>query len=117
MDKVKSIVVYHSDSEVYLPKNSQFPTPDSEKIGFLNDDGPITLVKGINDLEEITEPNSITLFNINGDDSPYKNSQNLAGIKVNFFAEDLLPLSSNNATVDYFQYVILGRNSKALTKY
>lgn len=59
---VKSMVVYHLDSEVYFPENSQFPTPESEKIGFLNDDGPISLVKGINDLEEVTEAGSITLF-------------------------------------------------------
>lgn len=116
-DKVKSIVTYHLDSEVYFPKNEQFPTPDSEIIGILNDDGPITLVKGINDLKEVTKANSITLFNLNSDQSPYKNSQTLTGIKVNFFGEDVLPRNSANPTVDYFQYVILGRNSKALTKF
>lgn len=114
---VKSIVVYHLDSEVYFPKNEQYPTPDSEVLGILNDNGPITLVKGIKDLKAITEPNTITLFNLNGDGSPYKSSNNLAGIKVNFFAKDVLPRSSEYSTVDYFQYVILGRNSKALTKF
>lgn len=114
---VKSIVVYHLDSQVYFPKNDQFPTPDSEVLGILNDDGPITLVKGINDLKRVTKPNTITLFNLNSYESPYKNSQNLAGIKVNFFGADVLPRDSKNHTVKYFQYVILGRDSKALTKF
>jgi len=115
--KVKSIVVYHLDSDVYLPQNNQFPTPDSKVFKFLNDNGPITLVKGINDLKEVTKPNTVSIFNLHGVESPYKSSQNLAGMKVNFFGEDILPLNSKNSTVDYFQYVILGRNSKALSKF
>jgi len=115
--KVKSIVVYHLDSDVYFPKNNQFPTPDSEVLGILNDNGPITLVKGIYDLKEVTKPNTISIFNLNGIEAPYKSSQNLAGIKVNFFGEDLLPENSEYTTIDFFQYVLLGRDSKALTKF
>ncbi len=115
--KVSSIVTYHIDSEVYFPKNDQFPTPKNERISFLNDDGPIVLVKGIEDLKEVTEPNTISIFNLNGEDSPYKKSKNLAGIKVNFLGNDILPLNQETVTPDYFEYVVLGRNAKALTKY
>lgn len=117
LNRVSSLVVYHIDSEVYFPENEQFPTPGDEKIGFLNNDGPITLVKGINDLEAISGPNTVTLSVLNKATSPYRKSQALAGIKVNFFGNDLLPKSPGAATTDCFQYVILGRNSEALTKY
>jgi len=115
--QVRSMVVYHVDSQVYFPENEQFPTPEDEKISFLNDDGPVTLVKGINDLKKVTAPNTLTLFKLDEDGSPYRDSQHLAGIKVNFLGEDLLPINSAASTVDYFQYAFLGRNARALTKY
>ena len=117
VNNVKSIVVYHLDSKVYFPKNEQYPSPDNEVLEILNDNGPITLVKGIKDLEEVSEPNSTTLFKLDGNGSPYMTFNNLVGIKVNFLGQDVLPLNSEYPTVDFFQYVILGRNSKALTTF
>ena len=109
--------MYHLDSKVYFPKNEQYPSPDNEVLEILNDNGPITLVKGIKDLEEVSEPNSTTLFKLDGNGSPYMTFNNLVGIKVNFLGQDVLPLNSEYPTVDFFQYVILGRNSKALTTF
>lgn len=113
--KTTSFVSYTIDSEMYLPKNPQFPTPEDEKINWINADGPLQLVKGINDLKELSKPNSITLFKLNSKDSPYLNSQNLINVKSRVFGESIIP-QKNVSVTDYFQYVFLLRNSKALTK-
>ena len=107
---------YNLDSEVYFPKNDQYPSPSDEKSELLNADGPLILVKGINDLRATTREHSITLFNLEQEDSPYQKSQLLAGVKVNFFGGAVLPHNSAQKTTDFFQYVILIRNSSALTK-
>ncbi|WP_294965701.1 hypothetical protein [uncultured Flavobacterium sp.] len=113
--KVTSFVSYTIDSEMYLPKNPQFPTPKNEKIDWVNADGPLMLVKGINDLKELSKPESITLFKLNAKNSPYLKLQNLITVKSRAFGENIVPLKDASAT-DYFQYVFLLRNSKALTK-
>ena len=113
--KVTSFVSYTLDSEMYLPKTPQFPTPEGEKVGWMNADGPLMLVKGINDLKETSKPDAITLFKLNSKNSPYLNSQNLITVKSRAFGENIVPLKDSFVT-DYFQYVFLLRNSKALTK-
>jgi len=113
--KVTSFVSYTIDSEMYLPKNPQFPTPKDEKVNWINADGPLMLVKGINDLKELSKPESITLFKLNSKNSPYLKSQNLITVKSRAFGENIVPLK-DAVTADYFQYVFLLRNSKALTK-
>jgi len=113
--KITSLVSYTLDSEMYLPKNPQFPTPPDEKVDWINADGPLMLVKGINDLKELSQPNSISLFKLNAKDSPYLGSQDLISVKSRMFGENIIP-SDKTHTTDYFQYVFLLRNSKALRK-
>lgn len=113
--KTTSLVSYTLDSEMYLPENPQFPTPPEEKINWVNADGPLMLVKGIYDLKEVSTPNTITLFKLNTPGSPYFASRHLISIKSRIFGENILP-AENKAVTDYFQYVFLLRNSKALTK-
>lgn len=112
---IKSIVCLNIDSEVYMPKNDQFPTPENEKISFLNMDGPIVLAKGIKDLKEASKENTITLFNLEQENSPYRNSQKLITNKTNFINQDLTPYDVNSVTTDFFQYVAFLRNAKAIT--
>ncbi|MDR7695254.1 hypothetical protein RIU14_10855 [Riemerella anatipestifer] len=113
--KTTTFVSYALDSEMYLPKNPQFPTPENEKVDWINADGPFQLVKGINDLKELSKPNSITLFKLNSEDSPYLQSQHLISVKSRVFGENIVP-KKGTFTTDYFQYVFLLKNSKALTK-
>jgi hypothetical protein len=113
--KVTSFVSYTVDSEMYLPKNPQFPTPPDEKVNWLNADGPFMLVKGINDLIELSQPNRISLFKLDAQHSPYSNSQALITVKSRLFGENITPAKTTHTT-DYFQYVFLLRNSKALKK-
>lgn len=112
--KTSSIVSYTLDSEMYLPKNPQFPTPEDQKIDWINADGPFMLVKGINDLKDLAKPSSMTLFRLNSKNSPYQNSDKLISIKSRMFGENFNPQEHTN-TLDYFQYIILLKNSKALT--
>nr|WKN35215.1 hypothetical protein K4G66_22820 [Tunicatimonas sp. TK19036] len=114
-DAVASIVCYNIDSEVRLPATGQYPAPPDEKTTLLNVDGPFVLVKGIKDLEEATEENTITLFDLDAPASPYTATQRLAGVKVNLMGSDVLPTDESQSTTDLFQYVVLIRNSKALT--
>ena len=113
--KTTSLVSYTLDSEMYLPENPQFPTPPEEKIDWVNADGPLMLVKGIYDLKEVSIPNTITLFKLNTPGSPYFKSRHLISSKVRVFGNNIVPLE-NTAVTDYFQYVFLLRNSKALTQ-
>jgi hypothetical protein len=113
--KVSSFVSYTIASEMYLPKNPQFPTPADEKVDWVNADGPLMLVKGIQDLKELSRPNSISLFKLNAAHSPYATSQNLITVKSRLFGENIIPVEKTHTT-DFFQYVFLLRNSKALTK-
>jgi hypothetical protein len=113
--KTTSFVSYTVDSEMYLPKNPSFHTPDDEKLDWVNADGPLVLVKGINDLKELSKPSTITLFKLNSHNSPYFKIKNLISVKSRAFAESVIP-AKERYTTDYFQYVFLLRNSKALTK-
>jgi len=117
LNAVKSIVTYHIDSEVYLPKNEQIPTPADEKLSLLNDNGPFILVKGIKDLKEVTQANTLSIFKLNSKQSPYASTQNLAGLKVRFFEQSLLPQNDTIPTTAFFQYAVLGRNSQALSPF
>ncbi len=114
-NKVTTLLSFTLDSEMYLPKNLQYPTPPGEKIDWVNADGPLMLVKGINDLKELSLPNSITLFKLNSDKSPYFKSKHFISIKSRFFGNNIIP-KEDNYTTDYFQYIVLLRNSKSLTK-
>ncbi|WP_291047615.1 hypothetical protein [Empedobacter sp. UBA1574] len=113
--KTTSFVSYTIDSEMYMPKNPQFPTPENEKIDWINADGPLQLVKGINDLKELSKPNTIILFKLNSQYSPYNNSKYLINVKSRIFGENIVP-QNGRFTTDYFQYVFVLRNSQALTK-
>ncbi len=113
--KPTSFVSYTIDSEMYLPKNPEIPTPPEEKLNWGNADGPIMLVKGIGDLKALSKPNTITLFKLNSMNSPYFESQNLIWVKSKMFEDNIFPVEDANTT-DYFQYAFLLRNSKALTK-
>lgn len=112
--KVSSIVSYTLDSEMYLPKNPQFPTPADQKISWINADGPFMLVKGINDFNGLLKPNSIHLFKLDSKESPFLTSDKLVSIKSRMFGENFTPQQSTS-TLDYFQYIVLLKNSKALT--
>ena len=113
--KVASIVSYTLDSEMFMPKDLGMPTNDTESVPMANADGPLMLVKGINDLKAVTKPNTQTLFRLTQAQSPYLDTQRLSALKAHFMGEDLLP-KDGYITPQYFQYALLLRNSKAITR-
>ncbi|WP_199907762.1 hypothetical protein [Leeuwenhoekiella sp. MAR_2009_132] len=113
--KTTSMVSFTLNSAMYLPKNPNFPSPPHEQLDWVNADGPLMLVKGIQDLKEVSMANSITLFKLDGAASPYDNSQDLVQIKSRLFGESINP-KDDLSTTAYFQYVFLLRNSGALSR-
>ncbi|MFV0331932.1 MAG: hypothetical protein ACK5KL_19245 [Dysgonomonas sp.] len=112
---IKSIACLNIESEVYFPKMEEFPSPEDEKLTLLNMDGPLVLVHGINDLKEASERNTITLFNLEKDGSPYRNSTRLMQIKTNFLNQDMSPYDETLSATDFMQYIIFLRGAKPIT--
>ena len=113
--RVISLACYTLDSEMFFPANGPYGGPADEKLGLINADGPLIAAKGIQDLAELSQEETISLFKLNGENSPYNSSQHLAGLKVNLFGNDILPTNKQASTTDMFQYAVLLRNSPALT--
>jgi hypothetical protein len=82
--------------------------------GWANSDGPLVFVNGIRDLKAVTQENSITIFKLEGQNSPYRHSPKLAQVKVLIPGQSLTPDPEAGTDDPAFQYVILIRNSKAL---
>jgi hypothetical protein len=113
--KVQTIACLTLESEMYVPENDEVPSPPDHKTGAFNVDGPMALTRGIKDVKSIAPINSITLLNLNAANSPYRNSQRLAGIKINLLGQEVLPNNEKQVTTDFFQYVLIMRGSKALS--
>lgn len=112
---VTSVVCLDINSEIYMPANTGYPTPPGGKMKLLSMDGPVVLVKGINDLKKASVKNSITLFDLDRPDSPYKHDSKLTQVKTNFFGNEQRPHDTNAVTTDFAQYAILLRNGNAVT--
>jgi hypothetical protein len=113
--KVQTIACLTIESDVYMPPFDGMPSPPDKKTSLCNMDGPLILSKGIMDVKAISALNTMTLFHLDEKDSPYRNSQRLAGAKVNVLGNSVLPENSQQATTDFFQYIILMRGSKSLS--
>jgi hypothetical protein len=109
-DKVVSIRLFYIDSQVMFP-TTLLPEKYAElkKNPFIN--VPISQdirredkIPGVDTLKAVTEPDSITLFKLDGKVSPYKNILNLVDDGDKRFV-----------TTDYFQYGVLIRNSGPTT--
>lgn len=94
--------------------------------GFMQDEGDYTNLSvsydniftsylyGIDDLRRITEDNSFNLIKLNGSDSPYRNSKRLSSMfKILPFGQ-VINARDKNVTSDYYDYLILVRNSDGL---
>jgi hypothetical protein len=111
---VKSITIYTIAGKMYLPKGLGIPTPEDEQIGISNADGPIMLVKGIKDLKAAAGTQNITLFNLEADQSPYRNGQRLARVKSTMFGDNIEPSDKETPSTEFFQYVVLLQQSPAM---
>lgn len=70
---------------------------------------------GIDDLRRVTEDESFNLIKLNRKDSPYRHSKRLSTMfKILPFGQ-ILNAAENNVTTDYYDYLILVRNSDGLS--
>ena len=69
---------------------------------------------GIDDLRRVTDEKSFNLIKLNGIDSPYNHSKRLTSMfKILPFGQ-VVNAGENNVTSDYYDYLILVRNSDGL---
>lgn len=111
-NKVVSLNILSLGSDMMIPPGFK-PQPPAGKVGYFNNNGPFVFVEGIKDLKALTDKNSVTIFKLNNENSPYRHSQRLARVKT-WVARSFIP-ADDAATTDLFQYVVLVRDSEALT--
>jgi hypothetical protein len=82
----------------------------------MNYDGPMTKFDFIDDFKQVTQPNTVTLFKLDGPASPFV-QQPIKITYSNFMpaAQRLQLNEPGKQMADYFQYVILVRDSPAVT--
>ncbi len=117
-NKVVSLNIYALDSENMMP-GKQVPAAIGKGKPYFNtswgnSDGPLVFVNGIEDLKAVTRENSITIFRLAGQNSPYLGSPKLAQVKVLIPGQSLTPDNETEIVTAAFQYAVLIRNSKAL---
>ena len=114
---IRSLICLPLESSMYIPATIQgYPKPPNEQLGWFNVDGPLALVNGIEDLKSTSQLNTQTLFRLDGADSPYGTDQRLLGVRSTLMGDNILASTTTRPTTDYYQYVVLLRGSKALTK-
>lgn len=117
--KVLSIAMLYVDSKMMIPTFA-IPEEWQEKgkrftaVDQFNHDGPMVEVEGITDFKAVTKPNTTTLFNLEAAGSPYL--RKVLSIKYAdsmLKGQGLLLNEEGKYTTDYFQYIVLVRNSEA----
>ncbi len=119
-NKVTTINIMATDSENMIPAGMM---PKSINKGYayvnttwVNSDGPLAFVNGIKDLKAVTKENSMAIFKLDAENSPYKSSSLLANTSVLMPGQSGVKPDTENSTItEVCQYVVLIRNSKAAT--
>lgn len=106
--RLRSIVLYALDSAV------QFPIPLPTGVGRVrftdgNVDGPVVKLSGSSALRGASRPDTLTVFRVDGDRSPYANGQELIALRSSM--DPGLTPEPGRATTDYMQYVGVYRGS------
>ncbi|CAA9218903.1 MAG: hypothetical protein AVDCRST_MAG56-286 [uncultured Cytophagales bacterium] len=117
--KVVSLNAYVLDGENMMPGKRVPAAIGKGKPYFnttwANGDGPLVFVYGIRDLRAITRPHSVTIFNLVAKNSPYPGSPRLSRVKVLIPGQSLSPAPDAGTGIPAYQYVVLIRNTQALT--
>lgn len=119
-NKVITINIMATDSENMIPAG-MMPVALNKGYAyvnttFVNSDGPLAFVNGIKDLKAVTKANSMSIFKLDAENSPYRSSSLLANTSVLVPGQSGIKPDIKKATVtDACQYVVLIRNSKAAT--
>jgi len=115
--KIVSIALIYLDSKMSMPSAAlpaQFQDKGKRFTAFsqYNHDGPLIVLDGIEDFKTVTTANSTTLFDLHAAGSPYFTKI----LNINY--ADIMPKDQRlyfnekgKFVTDYFQYVVLVRNS------
>lgn len=116
---VSSIAIQSSKCKMmvpsqYLPKIAREKNSRYSYSKIPNNDGIMFSTKGIKSLKKISEKNTSVIYKLNGEGSPYTKGVSLVNISK-LFGQGLKSTNKNTNTLDYFQYVILIKNSESVT--
>ena len=102
-----SIIQHATNSKCFLPEGIYPMTPPHEEADFFNSDGWLYYFSHIKDLKTASENKNITLYKLNGKDSPYDSCHDFVDSHGPiFFANWYLTPKEGSVTTDYFQYVL-----------
>lgn len=119
--KIVSMACLYSGSKMMMPTASM-PQMWAEQgkrysaVSQFNNDGPLMMVNNLTPFKEASQPNTATLFKLDGAGSPFLTEK--ADIKYNAFMpreQQILLDEEGKFMANYFQYLILIRNSAATT--
>lgn len=111
-----TMVFLYEDSKQFLRSRALPPILRDEgkytKFSFSMDDLLLSYLYGIEDLKRVTRSNTTTLFKINGENTPYRNSNRLFQMTQLIPAGGLISAAPNRSTSEYFDYAIMVRDSE-----
>lgn len=119
--KIASIGLLYINCQMALPTRFMPPALQDKGKHYtvssdMNYDGPLTKFEFIEDFKNASVPNSSTLFKINGTESPFLKQPVRITYSPMMPAQQRMQLDEpQKNTADYFQYIILVRNSPAVT--
>lgn len=117
--KVISIACTYVDSKMmfptaYLPEQWRDENETFTDTDKFNHDGPLVMAADVELLKKVTEANTCTMFNLQAPQSPFKSRPFAISYAPIMPEGQRLHLNElDKSTADYFQYLILIRNSKA----
>ncbi len=108
-DNLISLVALYTDSKLTVPSQG-LPTYLADdgafsKLSYSSDNIFLGYIKGIEDFKRVSDRNTINLFKLNSNDSPYNlSNRGLDNFSlVQLFGE--IPIDENKVTTDYIQYL------------
>jgi len=95
----------------YLPPFWQEKNKAFTRLDKFNNDGPMMITEGIEEMKAQSKPNSLTLFGLDYPGSPFRETPITVQYEPYMPESQKLAFDAKLPTTDYFQYIILVRNS------
>lgn len=118
-----SMNMCYQDSKIILQSDG-LPSflqtgPKWSEVGFKYDSPLLFYLEGIKDLVRTSEEYSITVYKMNGEATPYYDTDRLMSVKMllPFLENQKIEIDENLGSADYSQYLIFVRNSEAAQPY
>ena len=102
-----SIIQHTSNSMMFVPEGIYPMTPPNEEADFFNSDGWMYYFSHIKDLKAASKDDGVTLYKLNGENSPYDECHDFVDSRGPlFFTNWYFTPVEGAVTTDYFQYVL-----------